>query len=405
MSGPRARLHMEMSMPDNKLLRVPQDSPLVRRLDPTVETTAKPAPDWLVQARAELNRDASLKSFFVEAPDAAWAINNVTIRLAARWGGHLEEAKECVQYLWDEYQQLGQGIHLVSSETGKVVATLSEDDLWQPDPVPREDGSLAMPLPRIRPDLEGMIVSYISDSERERRILSTLARRAGQTDLLREAGDPRLLVATKAGRRQIVQDLAKYDAEFLLGLAGGTSRMFLQHFTLSREAPQDTTGLTPVLCHAYTRSVVGVQDQSTVNLRFDRAGALRAAMVQGWVREIARAVARKAHDVLAPSKVDASSITKEALGGAVTWVSGPSTLRVLAAVEPCLTILPVDGVEPTGLLGNVGTIVVPPEFETASLERFDRWETRTALEFTVWVNLDRVRALGVSGVAHQAVVF
>lgn len=394
-------------MPDNKLVRVPTDSALIQRLDPKIESLAKPEWEWLLQARAELNRDEGLRAFFVEAKktgaDATWAIDNVAVRIAARWGDHTEQARECAQYLWDEFSQLGEGIYLASSETGKTVAVLSESNLWQPPMTARSDGTLAQPLPRIRPDLEGMIVCYISDQERERRVMSVLAQRVGQTDLLRQEGDPRLLLASRAGRRQIVEDLRRFDVEVLLAAAGGSSRAFLQHFDLVRE--RQASGLEAIEGCAYTRSVMGVQDQTTVNVRHDRAGTIRAAAVQGWVREIARVVANRAQNRTEVPSIGVGELHQDHLQGAQTWVCAPSVLRNLVRTDPTISVLPVEEVQPVGLVGKAGYIVVPEEFEAESLERFDRWSTLTAFKFTVFIDWSAVRVLKVHGVVHQAVVF
>jgi hypothetical protein len=89
------------------------------------------------------------------------------------------------------------------------------------------------------------------------------------------------------------------------------------------------------------------------------------------------------------------------------WICPPNTRAALHKVVPHLPMLAVDTDYVVGLRGNggkVGTIVVKPRFEAASLERFDRWETLTAVEIEVWVKLDALRVVDVSGVEAQSVV-
>lgn len=391
----------------SKIIRLPKESPLLRRMNPEIQTSAKPAAEWLVQARAELNSVPEIRNALArgsEQHDPEGAVRALTVELAKLWGVEAEEAaRECAQYLWDEYAQLGEGIYIVSAETGRVVATLTEADLWQSPMVPREGGGWAKPLVRLRPDLEGLIVSTLSDVKREARILDTLASRANQTDLLIQEGDPRLLPATVAGRKQLMAAMASLDPLVLLQAAGGTSGAFLRHFDLTREAPVDS-GLEKINGEVLTRSVTGVQDQTTMNLRHDRAGTIRGAAVQGWVREIARRLSLEAVRKVGVEQVALSDLTKVRLEESEMWVASPSSMKVMSRVSS-VPVLPVEGAEAIGLSGKVGVIVVPEGFETASLERFDMWEALTGLEYEVWIDWSSVSVLQISGVPHQAVVF
>jgi len=46
---------------NDKLLRVMDETGLVRRLEPTVISKASPPSEWLLQARADINREAALQ--------------------------------------------------------------------------------------------------------------------------------------------------------------------------------------------------------------------------------------------------------------------------------------------------------------------------------------------------------
>lgn len=404
---------------DLQLLSVSPNSPLVRKLDPQVVSLAVPDPEYLVQARVEVNRhNSELRQFFVEAKEGKgsdWAVQNVAVRLNGIWGGDkYEESVSSAQFLWDEFDQLGPGIYMVSTETGKIVASLSEEDLWQPEAVPREgQTTLSTPMKMVRPDLQGRVISWQHDKGREQRTLEALALRGHQTALLAEDGDPRLLMATKSGRAQIVDQVRSFEPETLLRMAGGTSGSFLRYFDLSDEPPANTEGLECLKGTVTTRSVMGVQDALTLNLHHSRAASLRGAMVQGWVRAIAKTLSNAAHvwsmqlDNLSAEgepwgrTAKVSEITATDLRD-LLWVCPPETVKALLKADPQTTLLPVEEAKLIGLGRHVGTIVVPKEFAAHSLERFDRWEAISALSYTLWVDMKALEILHLSGVEHQA---
>lgn len=386
------------------------DNSLAQRLNPQVISKANPGADWLREARATLNRDKAIQDFVREARanevPPGEAIDGLGLRLNERWGGeHAAEAYEAALYLWDEQDQLGDGIFITSTETGRVVAALSEKDIYLPAPVPREDGTMAQPLPRIRPELEGAITCWAFDNDREHRVVQTLAARANQTDLLREEGDPRLLVATRAGRRHIMSELAKFDPKILLRAAGGTSGNFLQHFELRADDPEHTGGLTLIEGEVFSQSVMGVQDMTTLNLHHNRAASIQGALVQGWVREVARKLSDAAGRHLpAVEEIDQSKLTRAHLGGRDIWVCPPEAVRYLRRADLNVAIMPVVAAKLIGLLPNTGILTVPAEFTTSSHEMFDRWEARSILKFKLWVDWTKVGLLRITGIEHQAVL-
>lgn len=396
-------------MADNRLRRLPEN-PTAQRLVPVVISEARPEAGYLRDARALLNRDESLRTFVQEARASGMnteaAVDGLSIRLNAFWNGaHAQEAYEVARYLWDEQDQLGDGVYLASNETGLVVAALSDEDIYQPSPVPRENGALALPLPRLRPELETAITCWAAEKGREERVLQALAVRAHQTDLLREEGDPRLLVATRSGRRHIVAEMAKTDPKTLLQFAGGTAGIFLHHFELRAQDPEASSGLTLLEGTCYSTSVMGVQDPLTTNLSHNRPASLRGAMVQGWVREVARQMAQAAFRLdPAPEEIPQMSLTKEHLGRADFWVSPPEAVRYLRRADPNLAIMPVSCSQPIGLVGRLGALVVPEAFDVSSREMFDRWEASSGLSFRLWVDWTRVQRLALSGIELQAVL-
>jgi hypothetical protein len=393
-----------------KLVKSEAEHPLAKRLDPEVLSKADPAVDWLLQARADLSRDRILQRIFLDARKEGRNTESVADAagsyLAGQWGGHEDAAYEAALYLADEFEQLGEGIHLVSTETGRVIITLTEEDLWQPAMVPREGGGMAQPLKRIRPDLEALIVTWTFEKSREERIVSELARRGHQTALLREKGDPRLLVATRAGRRRIVQGLIDFTPEELLRAAGGTSGTFLRHWDLGTTEPP--LGHLEVLQGAATaRSEMGVQDQTTVNLHHNRAGTLQGALTQGWIRQMALHLAeerkRRSDEVGNRLRIQVRDLTADHLGQTKFWVAPPELVFTLQRLQPGCTVLPVDRAPLIGLTKpKVGVIVVPEEFLAENTERFDTWSVATHLDYTLWIDWDAIRHIGIEGIEYQA---
>lgn len=373
-------------------------SDLASKLEPKVETLARPATDFLLQARADVQRDSELQALFrefrehwvtvgFEVPEEKTAAvealaDQLASRLAGLWAGNFTEALEAARYLADEYVQLGEGILIVSSQTGKVIAKLDEKDLYQPAPVLRESGELAAPLPRIEPGLEAMIVSWVFEKGREERIHAILAERANQTALLREEGDRRLWIATRKGRAALAHSLSEDHPLTLLSHSGGTAGAFLRHFDLTLE-PFEGQYQTYRL---ETTMALRVHDPLTTNLRYDRLGSMRGAVAQGWVRDLGRQVAEDAHRrVPLPRRIQAEEITKSMVQTSETWVADPDVMLAFLKVGRGIPILPVNGAPTIGLKSKVGTIVVPETFEVQNREVFGRWEVLATLDVRVHI--------------------
>lgn len=379
---------------------------LTQRFEPKVLSKAEPEVDWLLQARADINSDKDLQTILREGKETGRdPVDKLAAALNAKWeGNYWFEAREVAQYLWDEFTQIGQGLHLISSETGKIVVTLDENDIYQPAMVPREGGGMAKPLPRIRPDLEGLIYTWTFEKSREQEIVRALAERGHQTALLREEGDPRLLVASRRGRKQIVAALAQLDPQRLLRACGGTSAAFLNHFDLGTEDPE-SGDLELLEGTAASSSTLGIQDMQATNLHHNRAGSLQGALVQGWVREVARQLSVAAHRrVPGMGGLPLDDFCKDDLNGCQFWVSPPDTLKHLRRVDPTTTVMPVVGAQLIGLKGKVGAIVVPKEFSVSSHELFDRWETHSALEVRLWIDWSAITVLTLRNVALDGLV-
>lgn len=379
----------------------------LEKLTPEVQTLARPAPVDLLQARATIQGNPEIQEVFrqykAEMKSVDWLVDQLSVRLAANWGPrHFTEALEAARYLADEYAQIGEGILIVSQETGKSIAKLTESDLWQPPDVPRESGSMATPLKRIRPDLEGMIILWHFETQREARVLDLLTQRANQTELLQQEGDPRLLIATKKGRHQMVAWLQEETPQALLGMAGGTSGAFLSHFDLVTEAPA-VSPLTPLLeCTAIARSRMGIQDLQTTNLNYNRRLVLRGVMAQGWVREVARQFSMQARLELEPETLHQSELSQT--HQQELWVAPPDTVVTLTRKLTNVTALPVEGAATIGLSGKVGILVVKTAWDCRDHEMFQKWEVAGAITYQLLVDWSKVRLFDIAGIEHQGEV-
>lgn len=393
-------------MADDKLAEVArQQATLANRLDPTIQTEAKPATDWLLEARANINSNPGLRELFQrmlgEGQSKKWLIDNLAARLNARWGGgEFFNALEVATYLADEHEQLGEGIRLVSTETGKVTALVLADDIYQPAPVPRESGEMAVPLPRINPALERTLVTWVFERHREEKILQTLVARANQTDLLREEGDPRLLPATRAGRREIIRSMSESKPEELLRRLGGTSAAFLQRFDLRTQDPDpdELEGLVgPLEGYVAARSVMNIADQTTLNLSHSREQTLRGALPQAWVRDMARRLSLHAF------RGEAPELSKEALEGKDLWVAPPEVIAKLRRLNSTITVLPSDGANLIGFRrGKAGILVLPEIFGAETHEMFDRWEAVANLDYRLWYLPEAVVCVQTGPLTYQA---
>lgn len=378
--------------PDDKLA-VADSSALAQRMDPRVRTAAAPTVEDLLQARARISSDAgSVQALFARALmedlDDEWLVTELAQVLGQR---------ESAQYLVDEYRQLGEGVHLVSPETGRVVITLSEEDLWQPSPVPRESGQLATPLTQIRPDLGAFITTWTFDRAFEKKVVVELAKRGHQTELLAWEGDPRLLVATRAGRQRIVRALGQLQPEALLRACGGTSAALLKCFELVADQPDQTAFVQASIS---SQSALNTHDQTTVNLQHNESARLQGVLTQGWVREVARHLVDLTSQ--GASELALRDITQAILRQAEVWVAPPEAMVWLRRADSRAAIVPVQGIQHLlGVRSGAGVLVVPETFAIRGRELSDRWETATKLDYAIRVNTTAVTSYKLSGMEFQ----
>lgn len=371
-------------------------------LAPTVITTSNPAAEWLLLARTDIQNREDLQELFQQAREEAWTAqrlsDHLAIRLAGIWGvEHYADAVEVALFLADEFLQVGEGIHLVSAETGQIVAKLSEDDLYRPNPLPREGSdTLAVPMLQLKPEVAAATTMWTYEKHREAQLLRDIALRASESGMVTSPDDPKLRIVTRSGRSSIAKELSELDPKGLLTSTGGTAAAFLSHFEFG--APDSSEGLIKVEGVATNRVIQGIQDPHTFNLAYNKGAAIRGVTAQSWARDIARKVAEVANR--GPVfHVDADDLSPHDLGDADFWVCGPNEFGVLRRVNPKLAVMPVEGSKAVGLKGDlVGYLAVPETFSVASHELFNRWELIASVPYELWVRVDRLVPLSVVGV-------
>lgn len=372
---------------------------------PQVTSLAKPKPVILLAARRALEVDVNLKTAFQDAYKARETVLDIAEQLTEvavdllfnSVKGEEEELREVARYLVDEYLQLGPQLMLVSTTTGRPIMTISEKDLWQPPPVERDvydmDGRptgekrLVPQQPRLRPDLEGMLIRTFHDKHRERALKSELAIRVFTPEGLAAKGDPRLATVTKEGRAAFLEAL-KGDLDGLLpGAVSGLPGQFLRFVGFGE--PVDASQCTvyreqTVFAKATTISLV---DHKARNFKFDQGAAVRRSIAAGWVTQIAEKIGVIAKDERQPDPIDFA----EYRPSGEMYVAADDVLYALRSTWAG-AVLPVRNGDlscPYAILRPFAYIVIR---ETDARHRVvhDRWQMVGSLDFDLWVDWSAV---------------
>jgi hypothetical protein len=356
-----------------------------------------------------VQRTPEIQAIFTRARTEGWDAAKLALELGEPFQRELDvndpqKAFQVAEYLADEYLQMGDTMLLISRHTGKAIGRITDDDVWVPAPVPREDGSMAQPLPRLRPELEAFLVHWHFEKDRERQITDELAPTLHPTDLVKEQGDARLLPVTRAGRTTLVSQL-KDKLPSLLTSTGGSLGRFLSHFDIREDDPPKGSPYEPLLrCTAIGRTVTAIQDMKAMNLHFNRLGGLCAHTGNAWAREIARTLAIAAKEHFSPLPQSLSNFEPKDIKAAV-WVGDPDTVDALVKLRGLFsytssTVVPVEHAPTIAVLGKAGVIVInPASYECQGRELFSRWEVAARLEYTLWVDWAQVRAYEFDDVA------
>jgi hypothetical protein len=386
------------------------------RGEPTalVRSAANPEPAVLLVFRAMLQRRSDLRDLFTqfraESRPVEWLRDMLTPRAAvALEECSFEEVREVCQYLADEYQQLAcvpgcqldDGWFVVDETTGRVLTVASPEDVYDPGLLARESGGLAPALQRLNPAVEARLITGRHEEAREQGNLAWLAERLPQTDLVRDLGDRRLRMASRAGRTDIARQLSETDPATLLWRAGGRAALFLRHLARTNEG--GATGMTQVEGVASARLVIGLQDQRAVNLlTYDPLSALRGVAGLNWARAVARQLSYVAKETSkAALPISAEDVTDDLFASAETWVIEPDVYVLLGSQAQAKTFI-VEGAETIGMTGNVGWLAVGSDLGVQTRELSDRWEVTATISYTVHVDLKKIQVLPLVGIARAA---
>lgn len=369
---------------------------------PQVQTLAKPSAVSLLEARQHVQHNPEIAQAFGQALADEWSADELADKLTLLLQQDMEEDAETVWqtalYLSDEFIQMGGSMMAVSAETGRAITRIPEDAIYQPAPVPREGGGMAIPLPRIDPKLEGAIIQHEHEKGREAAITAAILEHLPQSDLLRQEGDNRLLVTTRAGRRQIVDRLREALSTLIPDNCPGSSRRFFNLFEFPEEAP---VGLRLIDGTATARIQTPVQDARTMNLRHDPYNAALAGIASQWAREMACLLAVTAHDVLEVQTASVEEARRSPTwpSGFTHWVAEPNTARALT-----LACLVVPGAPTVCLRGSLGALVLDPEsFVCEGRERLDKWDIGASVKFTLCVDWEKVLAFKLTDIPISGV--
>jgi hypothetical protein len=379
----------------------------LEHLAPEVKTLARPLSGPLLAARRVLKTSHTIKSAFKEARksgDFSALGEKIWPELRDKLEATPEEALQAALYLVDEYEQLGDAMLLVSPVSGKAIARVTDADIWQPKSVPRESGTLAKPLPRLRPDLESFLVQWAHDEDREARVVQQSLEGLKQTSLQKAEGDTRLQPLTRDGRAKLAQSLHE-ALPTLLGTVQGTGRLFLEKFPVVTEPPRFGRATALNTCSGFSRVSSRIPDLKTINLKHDKFVSTGAQIGNGWVRDMAFTLAQAALRNAAikgwqkwPEHVSDFEFSHR---GVTLWIGPPDFAKALAGVSP-VPCLPVEGVTPTGLMGPAGCLILDNStYDSRSREVFDRWEVAATVDYTLYVDWSKVVSYEFRGVPTE----
>jgi hypothetical protein len=291
---------------------------------------------------------------------------------------------------------------IVSAETGFAVAEVPQDAFYQPPPVAREGtDQLVTPAPRLRPEIESAIVQANFNRGHESSVTKALQERGPVTELMKQEGDPRTLVATYKGRKQLADRLRSELPQLLLEQIPGRLGEFLKLCQIDTDgsgcpAVQDTPGHElRIIAHAS----VPITDQLSLNLQHDPYTALKERVRAQWVRNIARQVASFSYCQQSVQEVTLEDEFPDAL-----LICDPDTSMAL----PHLLTLPVEESPAVMLFDGPYLRIHQESYVCESLERRGRWEVAAGFDLTLYLDLGvskafRFRDVPVSGLTVEVV--
>jgi len=353
------------------------------RVDVDVSSLARPSSEGLLQAREAIKGNEGLGEVFITARDEGWTAASLAEALVpgiSQALGH--DATEEARYLADEYLQVGNAMLIISTETGKAIARVTDEDIWVPKRAPRHEMPGVMtqargePLaPRLRPELEGYLIWKLSEEERDQNLFHEMMARVQSTDLIGPENDRRLNPVTRKGRKAIVEEIRDALPYLLPGRASGAARTFLDCLTFVEVDPLPE-GLVRMEGTLEARVTVPVQDPKAFNLRHDVPTRIIAVLAARWSRSLASALAGEA--------------TPQGTEAPVAWLAPATYAAGLSGQAPVLVI---EGEDAVGLSQGAGFVRVDRSaIKCAAREVHDRLEVAASIPYTIWVDTSRMVA-------------
>jgi hypothetical protein len=383
-------------MPDLTTL-TPQQQTLSRKVNVRVLSRADPDSGVLRRVREKIQQNSNLSNLFANRNvDVSELTKLLTEELPLDEG-----VGEVAQYLADEYAQLGDGILMISTETGRAIAKLTEEDFYQPAAVPREDGRMVERPPAIKPEVESFISMWRFEDQFEQRVRERILSRITQTEGLREKGDPRLLATSRGGRRELAGRIEQ-SIPSLFENPKGVVGDFLQYFPIGTR-PESEQGYTRIRVNPSSIHRKSTQDPLAINLKYDPVTATMAVIATSWVRVLASSILESRD--LSPRLTPLEEAVRGRTDG--LWIAEPNLATALQK-NGCRT-LAVPGPEYLAIhvLAPAGILEMPLlEFGIHSREMHGRWTVEAVTEATLWLTLGtistfRIEDINPSGVSVE----
>lgn len=343
-----------------------------------------------------------------ESEDVGVLANNLASALAVFLvdgsnGESKEDVLDVARYLADEYRQLGsEAILLTSQETGRVIARLTEKDLYQPMPVTRETGQVVVRPRAIRPEVEALIVQYEFDSAFEKKNKSEFLEKMKEKGITLASDDPRLLMLSRIGRRQILSQLQEALPQVLKEYCRGSIKKVLDYFTVVEEPIEEPRYLS-FKVEPKTTSTSPLQDLTSNNVHYDLWSSLLFTTATGWVREIVGSMAMALEkSSLVPEIAYPLPRLAEELGQGM-WLCSPNAYHHLRSLNSDAVIVPVPQIQSDDLAislrEHVGYLYVDPaSYKASEREALSRWTLSSKFHGQVWVKSDKVTFVRLFGV-------
>ena len=313
--------------------------------------------------------------------------------------------EEVAEYLADEFEQLGDGILLVSTDTGRAVAKISEDSLYQAAQVPRESGNMIERGWRIKPEVEAFLTYWAFENDREKNTRHQVLARLNQTELQREEGDRRTQILSRVGRRDIAQAVQDSVGEAFRNSAG-KSWSLLDYFPVGGSMTEPCTPIKIILWSRVRRKIPNLL---STNPRYDPLTATLAAVTSSWTRSIVGTLLQEAtsRETGWPARNLDEALEDHGMGG--MWFCEPNLARALLDHGCRVFAAPGPSNLALHLFRQSGYLELDDDkIGTNHREVHERWTVESAAEVVLhacWDYIDIVPIMGdfTSGISVEVV--